>query len=80
MANSILRIPVVLRMRGRSRSAHYLDIQLGLFPHPVKIGPRASGHPENEVTAVNAARIAGKSTDEIRALVAYLESARGNLE
>lgn len=76
MATTILRIPVVLRRRGRSRSGHYLDIQQGLFPHPIKIGLRASGHPEHEVEAINAARIAGKSDDEIRELVIKLEAAR----
>jgi len=76
MAIPILRIPVVLRLRGRSRSGHYLDIQQGLFPHPVKIGPRAAGHPENEVEVMNNARIAGKSDEEIRALVLTLEAAR----
>ncbi len=76
MATTILRIPVVLHLRGRSRSGHYLDIQQGLFPHPVKIGLRATGHPEHEVEAINSARIAGKTEEEIRALVVKLESAR----
>ncbi len=76
MANAILRLPVVLRERGRSRSAHYLDIQQRLFTSPVHIGVRAVGWPENEVAALNAARIAGKSDDEIRSLVVRLESGR----
>lgn len=76
MTHIILRLPVVLRERGRSRSAHYLDIQQGLFTRPVPIGARAVGWPAGEVAAVNAARIAGKSDDEIRTLVAKLESAR----
>ena len=37
---------------------------------------RATGTPDNEVEALNAARIAGKTDDEIRALVAKLEAAR----
>lgn len=76
MATTILRIPAVLRLRGRSRSGHYKDIQDGLFPPPVKIGMRASGHPEHEVDAINAARIAGMSDEEIRALVLKLTAAR----
>jgi prophage regulatory protein len=76
MSTTILRLPVVLRERGRSRSAHYLDIQQGLFTHPVQIGARAVGWPANELTTLNAARIAGKSDDEIRRLVITLESAR----
>lgn len=76
MTHTILRLPAVLRERGRSRSAHYLDIQQGLFTHPVQIGLRAVGWPTTEVAAINAARIAGKREVEIRELVAKLEAAR----
>jgi prophage regulatory protein len=76
MTHTILRLPMVLRERGRSRSAHYLDIQQGLFTRPVPIGARAVGWPANELATLNAARIAGKSDDEIRILVVKLESAR----
>lgn len=76
MTNTILRLPAVLRERGRSRSAHYLDIQQGLFTRPVSIGARAVGWPASEVTALNAARIADKSDDEIRELVMKLEAER----
>ncbi|TXI38904.1 MAG: AlpA family phage regulatory protein [Nitrosomonas sp.] len=79
MTNTILRLPIVLKERGRSRSAHYLDIQQGLFTKPVSIGLRAVGWPENEVLALNAARIAGKSNEEIRQLVIRLEAARKTL-
>jgi len=76
MTNTILRLPVVLREPGRSRSAHYLDIQQGLFTKPVAIGARAVGWPAVEVTTLNAARIAGKSDAEIRELVKQLEAER----
>jgi prophage regulatory protein len=76
MVTTILRLPAVLRERGRSRSAHYLDIKDGLFTRPVSIGSRAVGWPEHEVAALNAARIAGQSDDDIRALVAKLEAGR----
>ena len=76
MTLTILRLPAVLDMRGRSRSAHYLDIQQRLFTRQVPIGVRAVGWPEHEVAALNAARIAGKSDEEIRALVLKLETAR----
>ncbi len=76
MSQRIQRILEVLRIRGRSRSSHYNDIQDGLFTHQVQIGPRAVGWPDNEVAAINAARIAGKSDEEIRALVVKLEAAR----
>jgi prophage regulatory protein len=76
MTNTILRLPAVLRERGRSRSTHYLDIQQGLFTKPVALGARAVGWPEQEVATLNAARIAGKTDEEIRALVVSLEMAR----
>jgi prophage regulatory protein len=76
MNRYILRLPEVLKQRGRSRSAHYLDIQQGLFTPPVHIGLRAVGWPACELELLNAARIAGKSEDDIRALVADLVTAR----
>jgi prophage regulatory protein len=76
MVYTFLRLPTVLRERGRSRSAHYLDIQQGLFTHPVQIGLRAVGWPANELATLNVARIAGKSEADIRALVMQLEAAR----
>ena len=73
---TILRTPAVLKRRGRSRSSHFADIKAGLFVKPVLIGLRSVGTPENEVDALNAARIAGKTDKEIRALVVKLEADR----
>jgi prophage regulatory protein len=76
MAHKILRLPAVKAETGASRSTIYLRIQQGLWPKPVKLGPRSVGWPESEVTALNTARIAGMVDAEIRALVATLETAR----
>ncbi len=76
MQTRILRLPAVLFERGKSRSTHYHDIQHGLFTRPVPIGARAVGWPLSEVVALNAARIAGKTDDDIRELVARLEADR----
>lgn len=76
MPRTILRLPAVLARRGKSRSAHYADIKAGLFVRPVKLGLRAQGTPEDEVETLNAATIAGRSADEMRALVKKLEAAR----
>lgn len=73
---TLLRLPAVLKRRGRSRSSHYADIKAGLFVKPVLIGLRATGTPDHEVDVLNAARIAGKTDEEIRALVVKLEAAR----
>lgn len=71
-----MRRNVVQAETGYSRSTIYLRIAQGLWPKPVSLGPRAVGWPAREVTAINAARIAGSSDDELRALVASLESGR----
>ena len=73
---TILRLPTVLAESGYSRSTIYQRIRQALWPKPVSLGPRAVGWPAREVAALNAARIAGKSDDEIRALVVQLEAAR----
>ncbi|MSQ74108.1 MAG: AlpA family phage regulatory protein [Betaproteobacteria bacterium] len=76
MTHTILRHPAVKSRTGRSRSSTYTDIDDGLFVSPVAIGARAVGFPEHEVEAIIVARIAGKSNEEIRALVVKLEAAR----
>ena len=76
MLHTILRFPAVKAETGHSHSTHYLRISQGLFTKPVSLGARAVGWPTNEVAAINAARIAGKTDDEIRALVVKLEAAR----
>jgi prophage regulatory protein len=72
----MLRCEQVKNQTGLSRSTIYLRIQEGTFPRPVNLGPRAVGWPSIEVDAINAARIAGKNDEEIRALVAKLEANR----
>lgn len=80
MVTTILRLPTVLHERGRSRSSHYQDIKQGLFTKSVGLGARAVGWPADEVAAINRARIAGKTNEEIRILVANLEAARKFVE
>lgn len=76
MATAILRLPTVKSESGYSRSTIYLRISQGLWTKPVSLGTRAVGWPANEVAALNAARIASKSDEEIRSLVMRLETAR----
>ena len=78
MQNTILRFPSVQARTGIPRSSTYSLIQRGLFPRPITLGPRTAGWPAHEVDALSAAWIAGKSEDEIRALVRKLESARAS--
>ncbi len=75
-ACTLLRLPEVLRARGRSRSTHYLDIERGLFTSPVNLGANCVGWPESEVIALNRARISGLPEEGIRALVVHLLAMR----
>lgn len=74
--NPLLRRPTVEQLTGEKRSTIYRKIGQGLFIKPVKIGGDRSAWPANEVQAVIDARIAGKSEDEIKVIVAKLEAAR----
>lgn len=73
---TILRLPMVQAKTGKGRSATYADIERGLMVKPVKLGERAVGIPDYEVDAIIAARIAGATEGELRALVNRLHAAR----
>jgi len=79
MPNTILRIPAAKAQSGYSRSTIYLRISQGLWTKQISLGPRCIGWPANEVSTLNAARIAGKTDEEIRALVVRLEAARKSM-
>lgn len=66
----------MLDKSGLTRTPAYRAMASGLWPRGVKITGRAVAWPEDEVDAVIAARVAGKSEDEIRSLVQRLHAAR----
>ena len=66
----------VLEAMGWGNSTHYEKINNELFVEPVKLGPRTSRWPNDEVIAMQNAYIAGKSKEEIRVLVRKLHAAR----
>jgi prophage regulatory protein len=77
LSMSILRMAEVKAETGhRSHASIYSAIKSGLFTVGVAIGQRSKGWPDNEVKAINAARIAGQSDDEIRKLVSRLHAKR----
>jgi prophage regulatory protein len=45
-----LRLPEVKRLTGLSRSSIYLRIKAGQFPPPVRLGGRAVGWVEEEIS------------------------------
>lgn len=73
---SLLRLPQVLERRGRSRSQLYVDIRRGLMTPPVHAGANISVWPDYEVQQINAAEIAGSSSDELQELVKQLVARR----
>jgi prophage regulatory protein len=76
MSYNIRRMNAVQAKTGYSRSTIYLYISKGLWVKSIRIGERAVGFLDTEIDALNAARISGKSDEEIRSLVIKLEAAR----
>ena len=73
---TIVRRKEVEAATGYSRSTIYWRIEQGLLPKPIRLGARAVGWVAREINAVNAARIQGRSDDEIRVLVVQLHEER----
>lgn len=76
--SQLLRLALVSQQTAMPKSSVYAAIAKGLFTSPIKLGERASAWLQSEVTAIINARIAGKSNDEIKALVIELEAKRKN--
>lgn len=68
----LLKKPDVLALTAKSNTTHYSDIKDGLMTPPVRLGENSVAWPEHEITAINAARVAGKTDADIKALVADL--------
>ena len=72
----LLRMPEAFKASCKSRSGFYDDIKKGLMVPVVRIGANSVAVPEDEIAAINAAKIAGKSNDEIRQIVSRLVADR----
>ena len=76
----IWRIQVVKAATGyRSTASIYNNINAGLWTKPVRIGQRSVGWPSDEVVAVNKARVAGATDEQLRELVIRLHAKRSAL-
>lgn len=76
----IWRIQVVKAATGyRSTASIYNNINAGLWTKPVRTGQRSVGWPSDEVVAVNKARVAGATDEQLRQLVIRLHAKRTNL-
>ena len=74
----LMRINAVTERTATPKSSFYASVAKGQFTRPIKLGERSSAWLESEVTAIINARIAGKSSTEIKALVVQLEAQRLN--
>jgi prophage regulatory protein len=73
----ILRLPAVLDQTGyRSPASIYKAIHDGTFPKQVRIGARSVGRPDQDVAAINNARIAGSTDVQLRQLVDAIHAER----
>jgi prophage regulatory protein len=50
MPHAVLRLPAVKTRTGLSRSTIYARIAEGKFPHPVRLGARAVGWRESDIS------------------------------
>ncbi len=76
----MIRLKEVRASLGLSESTFYEHVSAGLCSQPIRVSARASALPASEVSAINRARVAGRSDDQIRALVRRLHAARDNAE
>lgn len=65
---------------GVAQSTFYDWQASGLMPPGIQLGARSVAWPQCELDQIAAARIAGKSEDEIRALVRDLVAARAQAD
>ena len=56
-SKQFLRLPDVIKMVGKSRTAIYRDIQGGTFPAPIRIGARSVAWNSVDVESWQQARI-----------------------
>ena len=76
MINTIWRISRVIAESGMSKSTVYSRVKQGLFTPSLSLGGILVGWPSSEVSALNAARIAGLCDAEIKKLVVNLINQR----
>ena len=75
----VIRKATLSKNLDKSDSTIDRDVQKGLLTPPIKFGERVSAWPEFEVDIVVAARIEGRSEDDIKQIVADLIVARKNI-
>lgn len=74
----IYRKPDIKAIFSFADSTLYLHVSQGILPKPISLSSRARGWPASEIDAIVAARIAGRTEDQIKALVITMTAARQN--
>ncbi len=72
------RRDVLVALANISRVTLQAEINSQLFTKPIAVTKRRCAWPSSEVAAILAAKVAGVSSDELRAIVRGLEAARPN--
>lgn len=75
----IIKKPHVLSQIAISNTKLYDQIKKGLMPSPIKLGSHSVGWAKHEVDALVAARIAGKTDDDVKVIVTKLEALRPHI-
>lgn len=76
---TLIKKPEAIQALAESNSTFYSNIAKGLVPPPINLGVRSVAWPRHEIESVVAARIAGKTPEEIKTLVQQLVAKRQNL-
>jgi len=72
----LIKLPRVCDLCALRVTSVYQQEKAGLLPPRIKLTQRSSAWVEDEIAAINAARIAGATNEQIRRLVADLVAAR----
>ena len=68
MYNKILKLPAVIEITGKCRSAVYQQISEGTFPRQISLGPRAVGWLESEIQEWIDSRIQSRDAENLAQL------------
>ena len=77
--NKYLSLKETLVYRHRSRSSHFRDIDAGLCPRGINVGPRSKVWLRSEIEHLQCAVIAGQTECDIRQLVSEMHAKRISL-
>lgn len=76
MSIEFVRVPEICKLRECGRTRLYEEMANGMWPKPIRLGPRTTVWLRSEVDSMLAAYVAGYSTDRIKQLVKDIEAKR----